>query len=313
MPKLFRPIDRSAIRKKLTQMIHEHGFHVDLDATVEDLPVGVQQRIEIVKLLYRDAQILILDEPTAVLTPGETQDLFAHLRRLSKRGKTILIITHKLKEVMSVADQVTVFRMGSVVGHKKVKDTNPEELASWMVGRKVSFNSAPPPAPILKEPVLEIRGLSLSTRRRLENLNLSLRSGEIVGISGVEGNGQSELLQILTHPSEYVHQMSGSIAINGKNTFGLSAQAVKLLSVGIIPEDRHKEGLLLERPVRENFLLGLQRRILFNKSGLIAQQSLEAATQEALNVYDIRPRSSQISSVHLSGGNQQKLVICSRV
>ena len=270
----------------------------------------MQQRIEILKLLYRDAQILILDEPTAVLTPQETAELFLQLKKLASEGKTILIITHKLKEVMNLADHVTVFRMGRVVGEREIGQTSPEDLASLMVGRKVNlYPDAPPPKPVLGESVLELKELSLETHRRLQNLNLNLRGGEIVGISGVEGNGQSELLQVVTHPQEHLHQMKGAIRLFGQDSRAYSAEAVKKLGVGIIPEDRHRDALLLERPVSENFVLGIHRRKPFYKNGFISTRALEEASWDALESYDIRPRSIHVHSGRLSGGNQQKLVI----
>jgi general nucleoside transport system ATP-binding protein len=309
LPTSLRPIHRKAAKQRLITISNQYGLQVDPDARIEDLSVGVQQRIEILKLLYHNAQILILDEPTAVLTPQETIELFSNLKKLCHEGKTILMITHKLKEVMSVADRVTVFRAGQVVGEREIRDTSTEELATLMVGRKVNLQAEEPPKPILRESVLKLTDVSLQSRVSLHELNFQVRQGEIVGISGVEGNGQAELLQILLHPREYASKMKGSVSIFGKNTHEYSARQVKDLGVGVIPDDRLRDALLLERSVQDNFLLGLQRRVSFQKNGIIAEQSLEKATQKAIEEYDIRPRSASARSGSLSGGNQQKLVI----
>ncbi len=309
LPRIFRPIDYESARKKLELISRQYGLHVDWDAKVEDLSVGVQQRIEILKLLYRDAKILILDEPTAVLTPQETTELFANLKKLCDQGKTVLIITHKLKEVMSLADRVTVFRAGRVVGERETHETNVEDLASLMVGRKVSLQGETPPVAVLGAPVLEMDDVSLAVNRPLQNLNIRIRKGEIVGISGVEGNGQAELLQLLLHPKDYSAQMKGSLRLFGKDVRNFNADQVKALGVGVVPDDRHRDALLLGRPVWESFLLGIQRRKPFYKKGLISLKHLNETIKSVFEEYDIRPRSSQILSAALSGGNQQKLVI----
>ncbi len=309
LPRAFRPMDRLSIRKKLIQLSEQYGLFVDWDAKVENLSVGIQQRIEILKLLFRNAQILILDEPTAVLTPHETIELFGHLKKLCHQGKTVILITHKLKEVMNLAHRVTVFRAGRVVGDREIQGTNIEELAALMVGRKVNLQADIPAQPLLKAPVLELKGVHLRARRSLHEISLRVHGGEIVGISGVEGNGQSELLQLLLHPQKHTHQMSGSIEYFGKDVANYSTHQIKALGVGFIPEDRHKEGLLLERPVSENFLLGLQRRKPLSNRGILSYKCLERVTQQVLEEYDIRPKSTQISMSTLSGGNQQKVII----
>jgi ABC-type uncharacterized transport system ATPase subunit len=304
LPLWFRPIDRSGAKVELQAIAKKNGFAIDWSRPVEELPVGIQQQLEIVKLLYRSARILILDEPTAVLTPQETRELFERLKELRSQGKTILIITHKLKEVMAISDRVTVFRGGRTVGEVETKDTSPEELAQLMVGRRVSLHAAAPPAPVLREPVLEVG---------MPGLGFQVRGGEVVGIAGVEGNGQSELLRALVRPSEMTAKIRGPIRILGKETANvgraLSTREILALGVSVIPEDRHREGLLLDRPVRENFLLGLQRQPEFSKSGFIQSEALERTAEAALETYDIRPRSLEVSSGSLSGGNQQKVII----
>lgn len=310
LPSFFRPMNRSGARRKLDDISKQYGLKVDWDARVEELTVGIHQRIEILKLLYRNATILILDEPTAVLTPQEVTELFVHLRKLKAEGKTILIITHKLKEVLELADEVTVFRAGQVTGHRLVSETNADDLASLMVGRKVSLRAETPPPPKLGAPVLELKDV---TTDALANVSFEVRGGEIVGIAGVEGNGQSELLQIIAHPKDYAAHSTGTIRILGEQTLGdkhgLAAYKIKELGVGVVPEDRHKEGLLLDQPLPESFLLGLQSNAPFSKAGVISQSAVLEGTREAIQEYDIRPRTTDIDAGRLSGGNQQKLVI----
>ncbi len=309
LPKPLRPISREHARAKLDRIADQYGLKVDWAAKVETLSVGIQQRIEILKLLYRDAEILILDEPTAVLTPQETSELFVQLKRLCQLGKTVIIITHKLKEVMSIADDVTVFRAGRVVSECNIAATSIEDLATLMVGRKVKLQAEAPPPPLTKESVLHVNGVSLSSRGGLKNLNFEVKSGEIVGISGVEGNGQAELLQILLHPRDYSAIMTGSVNILGKNTARLSTEQVKELGVGVIPDDRLRDGLLLDRPVQDNFLLGLQRRKPFSRNGILSYKQLSQEVTRAIEEYDIRPPLLEAQARGLSGGNQQKIVI----
>jgi simple sugar transport system ATP-binding protein len=309
LPRPLRPISRDRARERLDQIADQYGLRVDWAAKVETLSVGIQQRIEILKLLYRDAEILILDEPTAVLTPQESIELFVQLKKLCQLGKTILIITHKLKEVMSLADRVTVFRAGRVVGEREIGETNIEELATLMVGRKVRLQAETPPPPQTKEPVLEVSGVSLQSRIGLKNVSLQVKAGEIVGISGVEGNGQAELLRVLLHPRDCASVMAGTVKILGSNTARLSTEQVKELGVGVIPDDRLRDGLLLDRPVQDNFLLGLQRRKPFSRNGILSYKKLSREVSRAIEEYDIRPPLLEARTGGLSGGNQQKIVI----
>lgn len=309
LPKSLRPISRAQARKRLDQIAEQYGLKVNWDAKVETLSVGIQQRIEILKLLYRDAEILILDEPTAVLTPQETTELFAQLKKLCALGKTVLIITHKLKEVMSIADQVTVFRAGRVVGEKQTSQTHIEELATLMVGRKVQLQAEAPPPPQVKEPVLEVKNVTLTGQHGLKNISFQVKAGEVVGISGVEGNGQAELLQILLHPKEHAQSITGLVEILGKDTSGMTTEQVKELGVGVIPDDRLRDGLLLDRPVQDNFLLGLQRRKPFSRAGVLSYKKLAKEVSRAIQEYDIRPPLLEAKAGGLSGGNQQKIVI----
>lgn len=305
---LFHPIDRQAARAKLGALGQKYGLAVPLEARVSDLSVGLHQRIEILKLLYRNAQILVLDEPTAVLTPHEASDLFANLRALRDEGKSVLIITHKLQEVMSLADDVTVFRAGKVVGSVPVGQTSREELAELMVGHPVNLQASLERYPIQSNVALRIESLSFAP---LKNLNLSVRKGEILGVAGVEGNGQSELLQIVAGPGMCNLKASGGgvVEILGAKATHLNTAQVRALGVGIIPEDRHRQALLLERSLRENFLLGLQRHPSLVHLGIIKRESVDRMFADACVRYDIRPGNPKALASSLSGGNQQKLVI----
>jgi ABC-type uncharacterized transport system ATPase subunit len=307
-------IDRKAARAQLEALTRRYGLAVNWDEPIELLPVGVQQRIEILKLLYRDAQILILDEPTAVLTPQETNDLFHNLKKLRDEGKTILLITHKLKEVMAFTDRVTVFRAGKVTGELATSQTNPQELANLMVGRKVVLSINVPPAHPREEKAMEVADLCLAgavaeSRHKLVEISFSVKRGEIVGIAGVEGNGQSELLQAILHPRDARSRTSGTVKFLGEDVTAYETLRIRDLGVAVIPEDRQQEGLLLGRPVSENFLLGLQRSTAFSHAGFLNSSSLQTAATQAVEEYDVRPRDLTISAGKLSGGNQQKLIV----
>ncbi len=310
LPRSLRPVDRSAARARLQKLSEQYGLPVDLDAPIERLPVGIQQRIEILKLLYREARVLILDEPTAVLTPQEVIALFENLRKLKAEGKTIIIITHKLKEVMSFTEKVTVFRAGRVTGEVETAKTSPQELANLMVGRKVVLSVEVPPQPPLGPPVLELDSVALDRRHgKLDGVSLQVRAGEVVGIAGVEGNGQSELMQAILHPRDPGCRSSGKVRVLGQDVTANTTAEIKDLGVGLVPEDRHQEGLLLERPMTENFLLGLQRSPRFASGGFIRQDELEQACRNAIREYDVRPAAIDLELGRFSGGNQQKVVI----
>jgi simple sugar transport system ATP-binding protein len=306
-------IDRKKARARLETLARQYGLLMDWDRPIEQLPVGVQQRIEILKLLYRDAKILILDEPTAVLTPQETNELFRNLKKLRDEGKTILLITHKLKEVMSFTDRVTVFRAGKVTGELPTSQTNPQELANLMVGRKVVLSIDVPPARPRDELALDVAGLQLAgvagSRHKLSDVSFAVKRGEIVGIAGVEGNGQSELLQAILHPRDSRCRTSGRVRFLGEDVTAWHASRIRELGVAVIPEDRQHEGLLLERPVSENFLLGLQRSTEFSRAGFLSSKNLVETAARAIEEYDVRPRELTIHAGNLSGGNQQKLIV----
>jgi simple sugar transport system ATP-binding protein len=306
-------IDRRAARRRLEALASQYGLPVEWDSPIEELPVGVQQRVEILKLLYRNAQILILDEPTAVLTPQETNGLFENLKKLRAEGKTILLVTHKLKDVMSFTDRVTVFRAGKVTGEVPTSQTNPQELATLMVGRKVVLSIHVPPAQPRPEPALEVAELSLTgpagSRHRLAGISFAVRRGEIVGIAGVEGNGQGELVQAILHPRESWCRTSGVVKFLGQEVTNCSALSIRELGVAVIPADRLQEGLLPERPVSENFLLGLQRSRAFSHAGFLDSRKLAEASARAVRDYDVRPPDLDLPAGKLSGGNQQKLIV----
>jgi simple sugar transport system ATP-binding protein len=312
-------IDFKGARKKLQAISARYGLTVDWDARIADLGVGVRQRIEIIKLLYREALILILDEPTAVLTPTEVSELFTQLRKLRAEGKTVLIITHKLKEVLELADEITVFRQGEVVGHRRVTETDAEDLASLMVGRRVSLRIEPPVAQKAGDVILSVQALALTLDKKklLSEISFEVRAGEVVGIAGVEGNGQSELLTLLSCPESYRNRdkaqfkraiVEGKIRILSRDTLSCSAREVRDLGVGVIPEDRHQDGLLLDRPVIESFMLGRQWGRPLSRHGLFIKNIARDQYQQAVRQYDIRPQSPDAEARRLSGGNQQKVI-----
>ena len=311
-PARFGIIDRRGARDRLDAIANQYRLAVDWDCPIEQLPVGIQQRVEILKLLFREARILMLDEPTSVLTPQETAGLFENLRRLRSEGKTALIITHKLNEVMALTDRVTVFRAGKVTGEMATAETTVEDLATRMVGRKVVLRIDVAPARAREDSALEIRGLSLvglsGRRHALSNLNLSVRCGEIVGVAGVEGNGQSELIESIVHPRESGRRGAGTITILGRDVTSWKAAAIRELGVGLIPEDRQLEGLLPDRPVAENFLLGLQGRPEFNSYGFLKMGIIRRTAARELNAYEVQPSGLDLAARNLSGGNQQKLI-----
>jgi simple sugar transport system ATP-binding protein len=307
-------IDRRKAQRRLEQLSQQYGLSVEWRRPVEDLPVGVQQRIEILKLLYRDAHILILDEPTAVLTPQETNALFANLRKLSDQGKTIILITHKLREVMGFTQRITVMRNGKVTGQVETASTSPAELATLMVGRKVTLDIHVPTAQPRDAPAIEVHGLSLAgaqtgSRHKLTDVSFTVRRGEIVGVAGVEGNGQSELIEAILHPADPRCRTAGVVKILGRDVAAWHGSKIRDLSVGFIPEDRQHQGLLVERSLRENFLLGRQRECQFSRAGFLRRRRIAATATRALEQFDVRPRDLWRRARDLSGGNQQKLII----
>ena len=302
---------RATVRARLDVLMRDTGLLVDLDALVQDLPVGERQRLEILKALYRGARILILDEPTAVLTPQETEALFVTLRGLRERGTTILLITHKLKEIMALCDAVTVMRGGQVVLDSPIAGTSLDGLAEAMVGRRVNLGRdgkhADPGAVLL-----QAEGLSWADSlgvARLAEVSLTLRAGEIVGIAGVSGNGQSELLDVL---SGLLEPDSGTLVLGGRRfTPGhwLDTRMARQLRLAHVPEDRHKRGLVLPFDAWESAVLGYQYRPRYSLGGWMRQKTMRDDCAQMMERYDVRPRNPLLRSSKFSGGNQQKLVL----
>jgi simple sugar transport system ATP-binding protein len=302
---------RAQVRAGLEALMQRTGLAVDLDAPVEALPVGERQRLEILKALYRGARILILDEPTAVLTPQETEQLFAVLRQLREQGTTVLLITHKLKEILALCDHVTVMRQGAVVLDCPIGETSLDGLAEAMVGRRVNLgrdgHRAAPGAVLL-----EAQGLSWADALgvpRLADVSLALRAGEIVGIAGVSGNGQSELLDVL---AGLLAPQQGRLTIDGRGfepRRWLDPATARALRIAHVPEDRHKRGLVLPFAAWESAVLGYQRRERYNLRGWLRGARMRDDCAAMMERYDVRPRNPLLRSSKFSGGNQQKLVL----
>jgi simple sugar transport system ATP-binding protein len=297
-------LDMDDAERKVAELAEAYGFVVKPDAPVEDLSVGEEQRVEILKALYRGVEILILDEPTAVLTPGETHELFENLRKLRDDGKTIVFISHKLDEVMEIADRITVLRRGAVVGETAPAETSKAKLAEMMVGRPVLFRLEKPQVEI-REPVLQVSGLE--GEGKLNGLTLEVHAGEILGVAGVEGNGQRELAEALIGlrpPS------AGTISVDGTDIAGLTVQEIRNHGVAYIPEDRHEQGLVLDMSLWENTVLGRHDDADFSsKMGVLFIGKIKELASRLVKLFDIRTRSIDVSAGTLSGGNQQKLIL----
>ena len=297
---------------EIRKLSNEFKLTVDPNATVENLSVGQQQRVELLKALYRRAEILILDEPTAVLTPQEVLEFFAILRGMREQGKTIIIITHKLDEVLAISDNVTVMRDGKVVGDVKTSETNAAELARMMVGREVLLRvekpDAKPGAPVLSTSSLTITGRG--DAKKVDNVSFEVRAGEIVGIAGVEGNGQTELIEALAGLIPGSH-ISGTINFEGRDITNLNARQRKELGIAHVPEDRHRRGLLLDFSLAENTILGVHYRKPAVSAGgiLLDQKGIQRRTEQVIRDFDVRPPNAALPARALSGGNQQKLII----
>ncbi len=300
-------IDFGAARSRLLELEKKYGLEVDPDAFVSELAVGEKQRIEILKVLYRGARILILDEPTAVLVPQEVTELFENLQDLKSEGVTIIFINHKLDEVLAVADAITVIRRGKTVGTVKPEDVTTKDLAELMVGSEL-------PTPEVEERdipedrVLEVADLGLKAdegRDKLTDISFYVRKGEIVGLAGVEGNGQRELLETLIGMRA---QTTGTVTLNGRPIDDWSTAERLDRGIGYIPEDRHAHGLLLPAPLWENAMLGHQRSEPYGKGFLIDPKGARAKTEEIVEKYDVRTVGVDVAALALSGGNQQKLI-----
>jgi simple sugar transport system ATP-binding protein len=305
-------LDLKKASGEIRKLSDEFKLSVDPNVTIESLSVGQQQRVELLKALYRHAQLLILDEPTAVLTPQEVEEFFAILRRMREQGKTIIIITHKLSEVLAISDNVTVMRDGRVVGELKTSETNAAELARLMVGREVLLrvekHEGKPGGTVLSTRGLTILGRDGS--KRVNDVSFEVRAGEIVGIAGVEGNGQTELIEALSGLIPGTH-ISGSISFEGRDITRLNTRQRKELGIAHVPEDRHRRGLLLDFTLAENTILGVHYRKPAVSGGgiLLDQKGIQARTEQVIRDFDVRPPNPLLPARALSGGNQQKLII----
>jgi simple sugar transport system ATP-binding protein len=307
-------LDLRKASAEIRTLSDEFKLSVDPGALVGELSVGQQQRTELLKALYRQARLLILDEPTAVLTPQEVEEFFAILRRMREQGKTVVIITHKLSEVLAISDEVTVMRDGRVVGRVETKQTNAAELARMMVGREVLLRVEKPPARS-GETILRVERLSVAVGgggRGLRDVSFDVHAGEIVGIAGVEGNGQTELIETLAGLTLPDAEVSGTVELEGRNITRLSVRERTELGIAHIPEDRHRRGLLLDFDLSENSILGLHYRppaVAARGGVLLNTGAIREHARQIIEDFDVRPTDPDLPARALSGGNQQKLII----
>ena len=303
-------LKKDAARKKVLQLSEKYGMRVDPDALIEDISVGMQQRVEILKMLYRDNEILILDEPTAVLTPQEIDELMEIMRSFAAEGKSILFITHKLNEIMAVADRCTVLRKGRCVGTVDISSTTKEELSHMMVGRDVSFSVQKAPARV-GDTVLKVEGVTVPARTHKKNavshVSFEVHAGEIVCLAGIEGNGQTEFVSALTG----LEKMSGGkITLNGKDISHASIRERSIDGMSHIPEDRHKHGLVLDYTLEENMVLQRYWEPEFQRHGFIRRDKVRAYAERLIKQYDVRSgEGPQTITRSMSGGNQQKAIV----
>jgi general nucleoside transport system ATP-binding protein len=300
-------LDLDKANKDILALSNELRLGVNPKALIEDISVGAQQRVELLKALYRNANLLILDEPTAVLTPQEVEEFFGILRKMREQGKTIVIITHKLEEVLAISDEVTVMRDGKSVGHVKTSETSAKDLARMIVGRdvllRVEKSDANP-----KDAVLTVENLSVKSKHgaALNDVSFNVREGEIVGIAGIEGNGQTELIEAI---AGLIAIQKGSIKLLDKEISRLSVRRRTEMGIAHIPEDRHKRGLLLDSNLEENSILGVHYRAPVASGGFLNSSAIETRTKEIIKNFDVRPPQPELAAKNLSGGNQQKLII----
>jgi len=301
-------LNRGAAKKRIMEIADQYGLKVNPDALVQDLGVGVQQRVEIIKALYRKCDVLILDEPSAVLTPQETEGLFDIMNTLKARGVSLIFISHKLKEVKRICDRVQVLRLGKVVGEANPKQTTEAELASMMVGRSVLLNVEKKPAEPT-EVVLEVTDLNVTDDRKLpavKHLSLTVRRGEIVGLAGVQGNGQTELIEAITGLRSVV---SGQVRLSGRDITGASPRAVTMAGVSHVPEDRQKNGMVSGFPIKDNIRLQEYHNAPFSIGILSNDKHIEEVATQLVKQYDVRTPGIETDIGSLSGGNQQKVIV----
>lgn len=300
--------DKKSAFKKVKEIIDKYEFNIDPEVKIEDISVGQQQKVEILKILYRGADIIILDEPTAVLIPSEIKELEIIMKNLTKEGKSIILITHKLKEVMSMSNRVTIIRRGELIDTLNTKDTSIDELANLMVGRPVNLNVYKQGENKLSK-ILEVKDLKAKDSRGvnvLKGVSFNVQSGEIFGIAGVVGNGQSELVEVITGIRKCY---SGKIIFDGENIENLTPREIIDKKISSIPEDRHKTGLILQHSLYENSILGMQNDKKFKKGMFLDYKSIRKHALDIIEEFDVRTVSENVEASKLSGGNQQKLIV----
>jgi simple sugar transport system ATP-binding protein len=307
-------IDRKKARQEIIALSNQYKLAIDVDAKIEDISVGMQQRVEILKMLYRKNNILIFDEPTAVLTPQEIDELIKILKDLKKEGKSILFISHKLNEIMAVSDRVTVLRKGKAVGTLVTKETNPKDLSTLMVGRDITFDIEKEHVQ-KREPQLIVEGLNYISQRTkkeiIRDISFSVHAGEIVGIAGIEGNGQSELAYLI---SGLLHPHHGSITLKGQNITHQSVRYRNDLGLAHIPEDRHKYGLILDDPLYSNLSMKKYHKSPFQKHGILNKKAGLQLAESLIESFDVRSGQGIYSLTRsMSGGNQQKAIIAREI
>ncbi len=306
-------IDKKLARKKVMELSERYGMQIDPDAKIEDISVGMQQRVEILKVLYRGANTLILDEPTSSLTPQEIDELMEIIRNLTKDGKSVILITHKLKEIKSCSDSCTIIRQGKYIKTVSVREVNENDLAAMMVGREVNFQVEKKDQEA-GEIVLEVKNLHAKDYRGVEilkGLNLNVRKGEIVGLAGVDGNGQTELVEILTGLKK---AESGEISMLGKSISNKSPKEIFNSGISSIPADRQKHGLVLEFSVEDNMILQHFEEAPYSNKGMLNRKKIKSHASELIENFDVRPRGCEERAAgQLSGGNQQKVIIAREV
>lgn len=305
-------MDDQGAEKDVKDLSERYGLTVDPSARIEDITVGMQQRAEILKTLFRGADILIFDEPTGVLTPQEIDELMDIMKKLTEEGKSIIIITHKLDEIKKVADRCTVIRRGKSINTVDVKETSQQELADMMVGRSVSFK-VDKEASKPKGPVLEIKNLTVKESRGLEavkGIDLEVKAGEVLGIAGVDGNGQSELIQAITGLTKVE---SGTIKLDGHDITGKKPRQITETGLGHIPEDRHRHGLVLPMKLEENMSLQQYYQDPFSKNGFLKHDKIKEYAKKLIKEFDVRTQSEESTAASLSGGNQQKAIIAREI
>jgi ABC-type uncharacterized transport system ATPase subunit len=313
-PNKFGFLQRKKAREKILKLSKQYGLEVNPDAVIEKITVGMQQRVEILKMLYRENEILIFDEPTAVLTPQEIDDLMEIMREFAKSGKSIIFITHKLNEIMAVADRCTVLRKGKCIGTVNIKDTTKEELSRMMVGREVSFEvekKDAEPGPV----ILSVRNVTVPSKihknNAVKNVSFNVRAGEIVCLAGIDGNGQTEFVQALTGLERI---SSGRITLCGKDITKADIRTRSKAGMSHIPEDRHKFGLVLDYTLEENMVLQRYWQTEFQKHGFIKKHAVRSYAKKLIDQYDVRSSQGPLTTVRsMSGGNQQKAIVAREI